>query len=180
MWTDSAGSVPISRSTDGASVVAGGAAQQVTTTNGVTWNIAGTSAGYCVVGSREGSKYTTTAPLVYDSTRGGLQPAGATCAGVTGVPPTFTSAAAAPAMLWGSTTFENNPWEFPSPYTDPSTDLYKLAASTGHRPGVFGLYMDFARFADFPVAEANWVRGDLGAIPFISWEPQNSAVTTRH
>jgi len=37
------------------------------------------STGYCIEGSNPNSDYSTKTPKLYDSTRGGLQPVGATC-----------------------------------------------------------------------------------------------------
>ena len=75
----------------GRAVSAGAHSVTVMTTDGVQWDVAGTAAAYCAVAWNEhGGAYTADSPLVYNSARGGLQPAGGTCDGVDGVPPGFT------------------------------------------------------------------------------------------
>lgn len=82
-------------SRDGSTVaVSGGGVATVTSSDGVTWDVTGTAAGYCAVAWRADGrgKYTVDSPLVYDSTRGGIVDDGA--CDVPGVPADWTSGGA--------------------------------------------------------------------------------------
>jgi len=82
-------SAAVTKATGGVS--ASGETAKVIDTDGVEWKVEGNSAGYCIAGWHTGrSKFKETTPLVYDSTRGGIQTDGACTA--PGVGDDFTTA----------------------------------------------------------------------------------------
>lgn len=94
---DSAASAPVARAADGQGIDIEATTHSLNITNGVDWKIAGTTDAYCLVAwNSAGGKYRPDAPLVYDSTSGGVQGAGADCAGVPGLPAGFITAGPTP------------------------------------------------------------------------------------
>ena len=84
----SSSSATLARS--GGTLTVGTATTNVVTSEGVEWDIAGTTSGYCIIGwHTDGTTYTQDAPLVYNSTAGGVQKGAGDCTGVDGVPVGF-------------------------------------------------------------------------------------------
>lgn len=68
----------------------------VNTTDNVFWSVSGSSVGYCIASwSATTSKYTATAPLMYDSARGGTVPSGQ-CGSASNPDTTFNAPPAPP------------------------------------------------------------------------------------
>jgi type IV pilus assembly protein PilA len=77
----------IHKTADGAAIQTGTLTEPITTSAGVHWDIYGSAAGYCVTAWHDNSKtFTELTPAVYDSSAGGLRPAGAMCAPVPTAP----------------------------------------------------------------------------------------------
>ena len=85
-----AGFGPVRKHATEAAITMGATREPVSVSNGVQWDIAGTSDAYCIAAwMDEGSKHTATEPLVYDSTKGGI--GHGDCSEVSDLPPGFTS-----------------------------------------------------------------------------------------